>query len=76
MLYNPKDYRTNRKAVLELRKKIFNDTVTTKDATALGLKTSQLSKWVKEGKIRPVVLNGKNRYPIDKLKVLISKTLK
>ena len=76
MLYNPKDYRTNRKAVLELRKKVFKETVTRKDAITLGAKPSQLSKWTKEGSISPVIFEGKNRYSIDKIKTLILESLK
>jgi len=60
MLYNPKDYRTNRKAVLELRKKLFRETITTSEAISMGAKKTQLIKWVKERKMNVISFGDKN----------------
>lgn len=74
-LYNPKDYKTNRKAVLALREKILNDTITTKDAIDMGAKKSQLNKWQKEGKLTCISWKGSNRYNTEELKKLTLKSL-
>ena len=76
MLYNPKDYRTNRKAVLMLREKVFTETVTTADAIAMWVTKKQLAKWVKEGKLKKISHGGTNRYNKDRLKTLILESLK
>lgn len=71
MLYNPKDYRTNRKAVLQIREKALTETVTTAEALLMGVKKSELAKWTKEGKLPSVSYGGKQRYNSDRLKALI-----
>ena len=76
MLYAPKDYRTNRKAVLMLRKKLASETITTAKAIAMGAKKAQLAKWMKEGKLQRILWNGQNRYRADKVKILIIESFK
>lgn len=76
MIYNPKDYRTNRKAVLALREKVITETITVAEAVIMGAKKGQLMKWEKEGKLKSISFEGKNRYNIDVLKSLILESLK
>ena len=76
MIYNPKDYQTNRNAVLALRAKLHQETVSTEEAIVMGAKRNQLKNWEKEGKIKGVLFEGKNRYDKNILKALIFQSLK
>ncbi len=76
MPYNPKDYRTNRNAVLVLREKLAAETVTTAEAMAMGAKKSELTRWIKEGKLHGVSFGGKSRYNRNAVKTLILESLK
>ncbi len=76
MPYNRKDYRTNRSAVLTLREKLRYETVAIAEAIAMGAKRTQLSKWEKDGKLKSVLFEGKNRYDREILKTLIIESLK
>jgi hypothetical protein len=75
-LYNSKDYKTNRHAVILLRQKVLSETVTTTEAITMGAKKVQLAKWVKEGKLRCISFGGKKRYLVDMLKELILGSIK
>ena len=73
MLYNPKDYRTNRKAVLELRKKVPMETKTLAQLEAIGITRKEIRKWENEGKLKALFWKNKNHYPFKRVKQLFLK---
>lgn len=72
-LYNPKDYSTNRKAVLDLRKKVPMEAKTLVQLEAIGITRNEIKKWEKEGKLKAIFWKNKNWYSFERVKQLFLK---
>ena len=75
-MYHGKDYFTNRKAVNYLRKTFSKNMIPRKEILAMGIKSSQLNRWEKEGKINAALVKNKKYYNSDKIKKLYLDDLK
>lgn len=72
-LYNPKDYRTNRKTVLDVREKVRKEMKTAEEIEFYGIPLKDLKRWANEEKIRSIVWKGKRYYHLEQAKELFLK---
>lgn len=69
-MYNGKDYFTDRKAVNDVRKAFLENMRQRKEVIALGVTSSQLSKWERDGKLTSLTVKNKKYYNLSSVKKL------